>query len=343
MKILLVFILFFTIPLLFFRGFAQDIHFSQFYEAPLLRNPALAGIFTGDLRLQTVYRTQWESVTVPYQTTSLNGEFKLPISKSQDFITVGAQILYDKAGTINLTSTHFLPAFNYHKSLSTEKNRYLSLGFMGGLVQRKFDMNKVTTNSQFDGTAYNGNLANGENLATPSYSYFDGSAGLSFNSQVGQDANNNFFVGIAFHHFNKNAKKTFYSNTGAETASKWVYSTGVKIVLTQNSTITAHADYTKQGSYTELITGALLTYQLDNTENPKYYLHWGIFMRWKDALIPVVKLDMKPLAISISYDANTSQLSAASHSRGGMEITLSYQNFSNRSNSSKDAVRCPRF
>ncbi|HRF17259.1 MAG TPA: type IX secretion system membrane protein PorP/SprF, partial [Chitinophagaceae bacterium] len=42
---------------------AQDIHFSQFFEAPLLRNPSLAGIFTGDIRVQAVYRDQWNSVT----------------------------------------------------------------------------------------------------------------------------------------------------------------------------------------------------------------------------------------------------------------------------------------
>jgi hypothetical protein len=48
-----------------FTASAQDIHFSQFFEAPLLRNPSLAGIFTGDLRVQGVYRTQWGSVTVP--------------------------------------------------------------------------------------------------------------------------------------------------------------------------------------------------------------------------------------------------------------------------------------
>ena len=28
---------------------AQDLHFSQFFEAPLLRNPALAGLFEGDV------------------------------------------------------------------------------------------------------------------------------------------------------------------------------------------------------------------------------------------------------------------------------------------------------
>jgi hypothetical protein len=47
---------------------AQDIHFSQFFEAPLLRNPSLAGIFTGDVRIQAVYRDQWNSVTTAYKT-----------------------------------------------------------------------------------------------------------------------------------------------------------------------------------------------------------------------------------------------------------------------------------
>ena len=37
----------------------QDIHFSQFSETPLLRNPALAGIFSGDVRVQAVFRNQW--------------------------------------------------------------------------------------------------------------------------------------------------------------------------------------------------------------------------------------------------------------------------------------------
>jgi hypothetical protein len=29
---------------------SQDIHFSQFFEAPLVRNPSLAGIYKGDIR-----------------------------------------------------------------------------------------------------------------------------------------------------------------------------------------------------------------------------------------------------------------------------------------------------
>ncbi|MDO9373442.1 MAG: PorP/SprF family type IX secretion system membrane protein [Ferruginibacter sp.] len=326
-----------------FQAQAQDIHFSQFFEAPLLRNPALAGIFSGDFRLQTVHRTQWQSVTVPYQTTSLNGEVKLGVGKSADFLTIGAQVLYDKAGTIAMTATHIQPALNYHKSLSADRNMYLSLGFMGGIVQRKLDRSKVTTNSQFDGTAYNGNLADGETFANSSYSYFDGTAGISFNTQLGPDAENNLFAGLAYHHFNKTAKASFYGNTNLEMTPKWVASVGAKMAATDFTSITIHTDYSKQGSYSELIGGAMLSYQLDDTEDPRYFIHAGGFMRFKDALVPVAKLEVKPLAISVSYDANISQLSSASSGKGGFELGISYQKYLKRDNTSKEAVRCPRF
>jgi type IX secretion system PorP/SprF family membrane protein len=325
------------------QGFSQDIHFSQFFEAPLLRNPALAGLFSGDLRLQTVYRTQWQSVTVPYQTTSLNGEFKLAIGKSEDFLTVGAQILYDKAGTVAMTATHIQPTFNYHKSLSAEKNMYLSLGFMGGVVQRRIDRSKVTTNSQYDGTGYNGSLADGESFANAAYSYFDGTAGLSFNTQIGEDKENNLFAGIAYHHFNKAKNVAFYGNTTFEMIPKWVYSMGAKMATTDNTYLTIHADYSQQGPYSEFIAGAMLTYRLDDAENPRYFIHAGGFMRWRDALIPVAKIEVRPLAISVSYDATISKLSAASGGKGGFEMALSYQKYLSRDNTSRDAVRCPRF
>ena len=54
----------------------------------------------------------------------------MPIGNGSDFITTGAQLLFDKAGTVGLTTTEILPALNYHKSLSDQKTMYLSLGFM---------------------------------------------------------------------------------------------------------------------------------------------------------------------------------------------------------------------
>ena len=67
--------------------FAQDVHFSQFFETPLWRNPSLAGIYNGDTRVQAVYRNQWNSVTDAYKTGSLNAEFKMHVGKNNDFVT----------------------------------------------------------------------------------------------------------------------------------------------------------------------------------------------------------------------------------------------------------------
>lgn len=46
----------------------QDIHFSQFYASPLQLNPATAGMFEGDIRVNCLYRTQWPSITAPFTT-----------------------------------------------------------------------------------------------------------------------------------------------------------------------------------------------------------------------------------------------------------------------------------
>src|SRR5688572_7514531 len=166
---------------------AQDIHFSQFFEAPLLRNPSLAGIYEGDIRVQGVYRDQWNSFTNAYRTGSFNGEYKMPIGRGDDFITTGLQLLFDKAGTVGLTSTHFLPALNYHKSLSGEKTMYLSVGFMAGMVQKRIDYSKMTTDNQYGGGGFDPSAPNGEYFPNANLSYFDASFGASFNTTFGRD------------------------------------------------------------------------------------------------------------------------------------------------------------
>lgn len=323
---------------------AQDIHLSQFFEAPLWRNPSLAGIFQGDIRAQGVYRTQWGSVTVPYRTGSFNTEYKMPIGSANDFITLGMQIMYDVAGTTDFKTTHLLPAINYHKSLSENRNTYLSLGFMGGLVQRSIDRSKITTNSQFDGTGWNPMLDINESITEYNVQYGDASVGLSFNSGIGESEYDNFFLGVAYHHFNR-PTNSFYRNPGIELNPKWVYSGGVRFGMTPQTYLTLQADYSRQGTYSEVMAGGMVGFALggyDFTES-YYNIHFGAFMRIKDAIVPVVKLDMHPISVAFSYDINTSALRAASTGRGGFELSISYLNFLDRDNSTKNAVLCPRF
>jgi type IX secretion system PorP/SprF family membrane protein len=325
-----------------YQAKAQDIHFSQFYEAPLLRNPSLAGIFTGDVRAQVVYRDQWNSVTNAFKSGSVNAEYKMPVGSGDDFITAGLQMLFDKAGTVSLTTTHLLPAINYHKSLSNERNMYLSVGFMGGLVQRRLDRSKITTDNQYVGGAYNPSIADGETMVNTNYSNLDASVGASFNSSFGPDQQNNMFFGIAYHHINR-PRNSFYRNVNAALYAKWVFSGGVKFEVGEQAFFNLQADYSKQGPADEIIGGAMYGYKIGDPEMPDYIVHLGAFMRLKDALIPAIKIDYNPFSIGLSYDVNVSQLKTASQGRGGFELSITYIGFLNRDNSTREKVFCPRF
>lgn len=328
--------------ILWFPAFAQDIHFSQFFEAPLLRNPSLAGIYDGDIRVQGVYRDQWNSITNAYRSGSLNAEYKMPVGTTDDFFTIGMQLLYDKAGTAGLTTTHLLPAINYHKALSREKRMYLSVGFMGGLVQNSIDRSRITTNNQYDGTAYNPALADGESFQNTNYGYFDGSLGASFNTALGTGDVNSFFAGIAYHHFNR-PRNSFYLSEAAALNPKYVFSAGVKFNVGEYTYLTLQADHSVQGAYKETIAGGLYSFKAGEPDAVAYTLHGGVFLRWGDALIPVIKLDYNPVSIAFSYDVNISPLKTASQGRGGFELSLSWLGFLDRDNSSRDKVLCPKF
>jgi type IX secretion system PorP/SprF family membrane protein len=297
---------------------AQDLHFSQFFETPLLRNPALAGLFEGDVRLQSVYRDQWNSVTKGYRTGSLNGEYKMPVGSSDDYMTLGLQFFYDKAGSVSYTNTQVLPALNYHKSLSDERSRYLSLGFMGGWVQHHIDLSKITTNSTYEG------MGIGENITDPNYSYIDGSAGISFSSDLKNAETGNYYLGIAYHHFNR-PRNSFYKNKKIEINPKWVFSGGLRLGVNDYSYLSFQGDFSSQGSFKETVFGVLYGFKFgDNPDQPDYALHFGSFLRWSDALIPVIKLDYAPFTVSFSYDANISKLKPSSHGRGGFEMAITW-------------------
>jgi type IX secretion system PorP/SprF family membrane protein len=297
---------------------AQDLHMSQFYETPLLRNPALAGLFTGDIRVQAVYRDQWNSVTTGYRTGSLNGEYKMPVGNGDDYVTMGMQLYYDRAGSVSFTQTKILPALNYHKSISSEKNTYLSLGFMGGWVQHSIDLSKVTTNSQYEG------MGLGENITDPTYSYLDGSVGLSLNSVLNNSTDNNYYIGAAYHHFNR-PQNSFYKNKNIELNPKWVFSGGLRFGVNEYSYVTLQADHSRQGSFTETVAGAMYGFKFGPyPDEPEYAIHLGTFVRWNDALIPVIKLDYNPFSVSFSYDANISKLKPSSYGRGGFEIAVTW-------------------
>ncbi len=303
---------------------AQDIHFSQSNQLALFRNPSLAGIYSGDYRIETVFRNQMTNINNAYKTGYINGYYKLPTGNASNFFTAGLKASYDKAGTISLNTSAFSPSLSFHKSLSSEFYRFISLGFQGGIVQQSLDRNKITTNSQFDG------LGDGETFISPNYMYVDGTVGMSYTSSFKNNKHNNYYLGVAYHHFNKPVN-SFYNNPDFQLTPKTVLSGGFKFCLTDYTYLKLMSDHYIQGGFTENISGVLYGTKFgQDPENPDLALNAGFFLRWDAALIPILKIDYAPLSVSLSYDVNISQLKPSSYDRGGFELSISYIGFLKR-------------
>lgn len=319
----------------------QDINFSQFYDLPLLRNPALAGLFQGDIRVTAAFRSQWQSVTTPYKTIGLGLEYKRPVGRSDDYITYGFQATSDMAGDSKLSRTQVFPVFNYHKSLSGDKAAYLSAGIMAGPVMEKFDPSKLAFDDQYVNGSYSTVNPTREQFNKTNLTYWDAAIGLCFSSKIGE--NTRYYIGGGLFHFTK-PKVAFQKQNDIILNQKYVVNAGLSAPVGNGNQLILYGDYFMQGGARQGQGGFLYCYNLDENEaNEKVNISGGMFYRWKDAAMPVIKLDYYKMSIGITYDVNVSKLKTASQLRGGYEVTISYKTFRHNYNSSADKVRCPAF
>ncbi len=335
MKKVLSSILFFFLVLL---SNAQDFTFSQFYEMPLLRNPALSGIYTGSIRIQSAYRNQWASVTVPFQTNALSAELKKPIGSSDDLITFGVQVSTDKAGDSKLGRIQVEPVINFLKSINDDYS-YISLALMGGYTESKFDPTLLTFDDQFVGGQFNPLNATQQVFTKTSMSYADGGAGLAFSSALPENEMNYYF-GIGGFHLLK-PKVNFFNDKSIILKPRYVINGGLHIPTNEFDNVYFYGDYILQGGARQFLSGVIFSHLLSDYEYSEYfgksYLHFGAAYRWADALIPIVKLELKKYFIGASYDINISKLKSASMYRGGFEMTFSFKSFFNV----KNFLECP--
>lgn len=324
------------------KGIAQDINFSQFYELPLLRNPALAGIFAGDFRITAAYRSQWQSVTTPYETEALGAELKFSLGENNyDFLTIGLQITNDKAGDSRLSKTQVLPVINLHKSVNGEKDSYISAGFMAGPVQNRFDPTKLQFDDQFINGSFSPTNPTRQTFSNTNFTYWDMAAGLSYTSVGPNDIR--YYVGMALFHFTK-PRVAFISTNDIKLNPKLAINVGASIPTSDVDKFVLYGDIFAQGGHKQAQGGFLYYHDLVNySDDDIITMGAGAFYRWDDAIIPVIRLDYYQVGVGLSYDVNVSKLKTASQLRGGLEVTLSYKTYFNILNSSLNKLRCPTF
>lgn len=322
---------------------AQDVHFSQFYENALLRNPALTGIFSGDYKYGVNYRNQWATVATPFQTIMASAEARFPLGQeSNDYLSAGLTTVYDHAGAISFNSLQIFPALNYNKALGDKHQSYLSIGIAGGYIQRSVDQSKMTFGNQYQLGGYNAGNSTGETMSFGTISHWDATAGLSFNSSIGDRNQVNYYFGAAAYHLLQPKEAFNNDETFIKLPIKYNGNFGFNWNITDQVGFTAHFNYSNQHPYQEAIGGGLISWRHVDSKEAKnnFTIYGGMFYRVNDAWIPTFKLDYHNYSLTLSYDINNSSLTAASNGVGGMEISLYSRG---NLNFKKSKTECPRF
>lgn len=323
---------------------AQDIHFSQFYESSILRNPALVGIYNGDYRLAIQYRNQWSSISAPFQTATASAELKKQIGESQDFIGFGFLGFYDKTGSINLATMSGNIAVSYNKNINEEKSSFLSIGLLGGYLQRSYDPSKMTFGNQFTvGQGYDPSRSSGENLPAPNLGQLDFGFGLNYTSNTGADNKTNYSVGIAGYHLTRPENNFYGSISGVRQDFRWNVNASVNWLIDEVWSVQALGNLMMQGPYRQAMVGAIAGRKnTAGAQENTMIVYGGLLYRVGDAVAPVVKIDYNDFTLGLSYDMNISKLRAASNIRGGFEISMTKTGLMSDPQRGFSSTVCPR-
>ncbi len=306
---------------------AQDIHFSQFYNAPANINPALVGSFVGDTRYTANYRNQWRKVPVNYLTFAgaYNTKLKNNFIKFGD-LAVGGHFHYDIAGDSNLYNTQLSAQAALSKKLNT-RNR-LALGLSVGVTALGFDYDDLRFNSQFDGEVFNGDLTSGEQQldAKNNIIYPDLTLGVNWAHKV-RNTRSFFNVGLAAVHFNA-PKTNFYEDRIERVDARFNIFIDGAIQVHRRIDIHARTLAQRTGPESEFLVGLAGRFYIDPHLINETAIELGVnyrFFEFGDAWSPTIELHHRAFTVAVSYDINVSDFDIATTNRGGLELALIYR------------------
>lgn len=291
-----------------------DPHFSQYYTYPSWLNPALTGVFDGELRGAAIYRSQWGNITTPFSTPGISVDMN-----TNRNINFGLSALRQKAGDggFNYTTAYANIAYTGVR-LGAEGLQRFVFGMQAGLIQRRFDMTKMTFGDQWNPiTGFNPGSTSADQFNRNSTSSLDVGAGLLFyDAQPGKKAN--FYGGVSVSHLTRPTDQ--FSATGdAKFPVRYTTHAGTRIALNDQFSLTPNALYLRQGTASETMVGAYGELKAA----PELNLMLGANYRFKDAIAPYFGINYKNLMIGMSYDINTSDLGKMANGSRSFEISLS--------------------
>ncbi len=312
--------------LFFFSGISlvmdgQDLHYSQFYNAPQTVNPAFTGIFNGDQRIMASYRDQWRSVPVPWQTASLAYDQKFyPGWSEKGFFGGGLYFNYDRQGDSKLNLININLSGSYTRLLNT--NNAVTLGVALGYASRGFDLDGLRWDNGWNGEFFDPSLGSGENFTFERFGYLETALGINYRWQKSSRTKIDLGVG-AFHLTQPDAK--FYDRITNENLPLRLAFSGVGTVqLTDKLDLQLDVLYQDQRTYDELLLGGYLNVYLNEQRGRETQVRFGAGYRTSQSLYPKVGVEYRNIFVAFSYDIDLSEFNQATNNKGGPEIHVRY-------------------
>ncbi|MBK8671229.1 MAG: type IX secretion system membrane protein PorP/SprF [Saprospiraceae bacterium] len=286
---------------------AQDPVYSQFYNAHLQLNAAMAGNTRGPL-IQMNYRNQWPGLGNIYTTYSVSYDQYISKLKSG----LGFILLTDNAGDGVLRSTGLTGFYSYRVRVRDEI--YIKGGIEAGFVNMSLDWNKLQFGDAIDPSV--GPISPG-GTPFPSQESIPGSTKKNY-LNIGAGAvlyNPKYYVGLSLKNLNTPDISFLNGENGGSSAAlalpvRITLHGGTQILLkkgnknTEPTFISPNAIFLRQSGYNQLNLGAYLS--VDKIQGGLWYRH---SLYNGDALITSFGVKKDFLKITYSFDLTLSQLS----------------------------------
>jgi len=299
---------------------AQDLHFTQYFNAPLLVNPANTGFNPGaDYRLGLNYRNQWATVaTNPYKTMSVWGDIQLFNDRFENgWVGVGGAIMKDVAGTGSLAATKVYGSVAYHQMLGL--GSLLSLGFNAGFVTKSVDFSKLTFDNQWNGKFFDVLAPAGESFISNRQNYFDLQVGVNYALFPSDNVYLN--AGFSAAHINR-PKETFFSTNSVSPiiSPRYTFFLNGVFKLNDKWIVSPNVYVSNMASAWEYVAGGMANYNLSGDGATQ--LLGGVYYRVGDAFAPTVGFKLSNYTLTFNYDATMSNLKNYNATRGAYEVSI---------------------
>lgn len=297
--------------------FAQDIHFSQFFNAPLGLGPGAIGTFDGDYRMNGIFRQQWRSVTVPYRTFALGGD--AANAAGVQGLGIGAWLFNDKAGDSRLQQTHLSVGASWTEKFGPAKDNAITAGVQLGFTSLSLDASALSFDNQYNGYYYDPGLASGEGFDRSALVHPDLHAGFVYRYRPAKRTG--IQAGAGFFNLTK-PKIGFLGGPGSPLDVRTTVHAMAQFPVSKNFDVLPMLQFMAQGKFNEVDLGANVRYILNDSYGLNRAVQLGAHYRASDAGYIYGGMEYDDWTFGISYDINTSDLVPASRNRGGIELTL---------------------